>query len=114
MDKVRVNIINMHLHDVSEFLGFYCNTHTEAAIRVSMSSKPSQRAAAMMVAVLSAKLLKRMMTARLMVRNTYKMSIPLEEALALVFIYSNDMPKDLNRKWPGVQFVVGELDQATA
>ncbi|HMQ77153.1 MAG TPA: hypothetical protein PKE21_13650 [Flavobacteriales bacterium] len=115
MDKLRLVLINMHVHDVCGFLAAYCDAHSAPAVRINTAGKPiASRVMARMLPLLAARLLYRLRKTSLIIKNEYRLHVPTEEALALLAVYAMHMTKDDMRRWPGVLVVCGHIDQATA
>lgn len=115
MDKVRLVLINMHVHDVCGFLAAYCEANSASAVRINSIGRPvATRVMARMLPLLAARLLYRLRKASLIIKNEYRLHVPAEEALALLAVYAMHMTKDDMRRWPGVLVVCGYIDQATA
>lgn len=115
MDKVRLNLVNMQAHDLSAFLFYFCELNTPERVRLNTpSTKPSERAIIKMVSALCARLRLRIAKAQLLVKNEYRITVPAEEALALVVAWTTCTNKSMRATCEMVQQIVGEIDQALA
>lgn len=110
MNTVRITMHQAELDEVLAFLHHYAQGRTPAKVRLAMGLTEQGKVVAQLIPTLCARLIIRLSTARLSVKEQYKMKLPGEMAMALVYAWLEQG----GSKWPRAQVLIGNLHRNLA
>lgn len=110
MNTVRITMSGQELDEVLHFLHSYTAGRTPAHIRSAIGQSPFGKMVAQLIPTLCARLSIRLATARLTLKESYRMHLPSELALGLVLAWLEQG----GDRWPAARVLIGNLHRTLA
>ena len=110
MNTLRITMSGQELDDVLHFLHHYTEGHSPAHVRSCGGSNVFSVMVAQLIPTLCARLSIRLATARLTLKQSYRMHLPAELALGLVLAWLEQG----GDRWPAARMFIGNLHRALA
>ncbi len=106
MNTVRITLFPGELEEVLAFLDHYATANQPSAVRLARRHNEHENMVAQLIPTLCTRLSLRLATARLSLKDQYRMHLPGELALALVLAW---MEQGGSGRWPLAQVLIGNV-----